>query len=113
MSASPLTIWAFQTPEESIYQAFRLGMKLGKLTLSKNALLEKLYETSAADIITAAHRIETVTIHILIKITLVLFSILFQCHFIHNILHIAPRQEQSRSFSYDTAVHEVSLFLSG
>ena len=52
MSGSPLCLyWGIQKNTEAEFNAFALGAKLGKLTLSKDELLQTLYNASVEDII--------------------------------------------------------------
>ncbi|XP_058804712.1 uncharacterized protein LOC131671922 [Phymastichus coffea] len=58
MSGSPLCLyWGFQSRVEAEEQAFRLGSKLGTVTFSKDTLLKTLYNSTAAEIVVAAHNI--------------------------------------------------------
>lgn len=60
MSGSPLCPWAFYTPNEAAKQGFKLAKKLGKNTKDKIEVLNKLYETSAVDLMKIAEEMGSV-----------------------------------------------------
>ena len=62
MSGSPLCLyWGIQKNAEAELNAFALGAKLGKLTLSKDELLQTLYNASVNDIITKSQELTIVS----------------------------------------------------